>query len=353
MKGISFSIVMPFYNTNEKMFDRCISSVLSQEYSNFEVIIVNDGSSEEYKEKLEMISKSDSRVRVINKENEGSAIARNVGINESKCDYVMFMDADDALMSYSLEQAAHIINKLGADYVMGLVRKTNEQQIDSIIGTESNEFDVIENEEEKNALLSHMLGYRNQRFICKNGYLSDGPWSRVVKREIVQSSLFSEEAFWNDDTIWNIKTLKKCNRVVIVKDLWYKYLINDGSKIRKFRKNCPEEFAFRTKQELDLGHELWPMAIKGVYNRIFNDIIILSRTFLFHPSNEMSGREKYKSYLNCIHQDAYMEAAKGVDLTIDRGIKRLIKGIFRFFIVNEPNIISYELLKFYIKFKAT
>ncbi len=353
MRDISFSIIIPFYNTEEKMFRRCIDSILSQRYTNYEVIIVNDGSFEEYQKQLDDVSKKDGRIRVINKKNEGSAVARNVGINEAKSSYIMLMDADDAVTDYCLEEAALLIEKYEADFVMGLVKKTDEDLIESIKGTVTNEIDYIDSDAEKNALLSHMLGYRDIRFIYKNGYLSDGPWSRVVKTSIAQSSLFSKESFWNDDTVWNIKLLKNCNRIVIAKDLWYKYLINEGSKIRKFHPNCLEEFTFRTKQELDLGHELWPLSLKGIYNRVFSDIIILSRTFLFHPSNKMTNREKYKCYLSCIHQDAYMEAAKGVDLSRDKTIKRLVKEMFRHFIICKPNIISFEMLKLYIKHKDT
>ena len=106
----SISIIIPFYNTKKEYFNRCIMSVMEQTYDNYEVIIINDGSEPEYKNMLDKIEKKDNRIRVIHKKNEGSAIARNVGLLESKCDYIMFLDADDALTDYCLEEAVNIID---------------------------------------------------------------------------------------------------------------------------------------------------------------------------------------------------------------------------------------------------
>lgn len=92
MIELLFSVVIPLYN-KEKYISRAISSVLEQTYSKFELIIVNDGSTDS---SLEVASKfSDPRIKLLSKENGGESSARNYGISNSKGDFITFLDADD------------------------------------------------------------------------------------------------------------------------------------------------------------------------------------------------------------------------------------------------------------------
>lgn len=95
------SIIIPLYN-KEHCIRETLFSVLSQSYKDFEIVIVNDGSKDSSKEVVESIE--DSRIRLINKENEGVSKARNRGIKEAKGEWVFFLDADD-LMSEGCLQA--------------------------------------------------------------------------------------------------------------------------------------------------------------------------------------------------------------------------------------------------------
>lgn len=92
------SIIVPCYNS-ERYIDRCIKSIISQKYKNFEVLIINDGSSDNSLQKLEHWEHLDSRIHVINQSNKGRSSARNVGLNESKGKYVTFIDSDDFVSS--------------------------------------------------------------------------------------------------------------------------------------------------------------------------------------------------------------------------------------------------------------
>ena len=344
------TIIIPFYNTPEKAFKRCIDSLVNQTNGDFEALVINDGSDAKYNEVLDKIVSSDSRIRLINKANEGSAIARNVGISEAKGDYIMFLDSDDALTVFCLEEAKDAVITHNADLVIGAVKRVTEDEIDSLNPDKQISTDIIKvgPDDGRDTLMAHMIGYTNEKFNINNGYIGDGPVARVVRRSIANESQFSREAFWSDDTIWNTKMLKKCESIVIVDDLWYKYLIFPFSKTRRFRPNCPNEFDFRTKQELDLFKELWPNCMEGIYVRVFNDIFLFCRTFLFHPENPMKWKEKYGKYKECIHKDAYREALKEVSFKRDkRFVNRTAKEILRFTAYHGPNIVSYWILKMF------
>lgn len=97
------SIIMPAYNA-ENSIKASINSVLNQSYTNIELIIVNDGSSDDTKKIVNEMQLLDSRIRLINIDNNGVSNARNVGINESKGEYIAFIDSDDTVQSDFIEQ---------------------------------------------------------------------------------------------------------------------------------------------------------------------------------------------------------------------------------------------------------
>lgn len=344
------SIIIPFYNTPEKAFKRCINSVLAQSKGDFEAIIINDGSKKEYDKILKEAVESDSRIRLINKANEGSAIARNIGIGEARGDYIMFLDSDDAITEYCLEEAADVVTACHSDLVIGAVKRVTDEEIDELKPSKSVAIKLLHvgADEKRDLLVSHMIGLTDVHFLLRTGYIGDGPVARVLRKSIAEKNLFSKEPFYGDDTIWNFKMLKQCNNITIIDDLWYKYLILPTSKIRRFRTNCPYEFEFRTKQELDLVKKLWPNCLEAVYCRIFNDITILARTYLFHPDNPKSWLDKYKIYKECIHKEAFREALEGLNLKREkRIINRTVKGLLRFTAFYGPHIVSYWILQLF------
>nr|WP_314895786.1 glycosyltransferase family 2 protein [uncultured Flavobacterium sp.] len=93
-KDIFFSIIVPVYNV-EDFLVQCIDSILCQTYANFEIIMVNDGSTDSSPEICSLYKKKDTRNRIIHKENGGLSDARNVGLLQAKGDYVIFTDSDD------------------------------------------------------------------------------------------------------------------------------------------------------------------------------------------------------------------------------------------------------------------
>ena len=88
------SVIIPVYNV-EKYIDKCIMSVLNQSYSDFEIILIDDGSTDNSSEKCELWEKVDSRIKFVKKKNEGLGPTRNLGVNLSRNKYVTFLDSDD------------------------------------------------------------------------------------------------------------------------------------------------------------------------------------------------------------------------------------------------------------------
>ena len=109
-----FSIIVPVYKT-EKYLDKCVTSILSQNYTDFELILVDDGSPDNCPRLCDSYAARDGRVKVIHKENGGVSSARNFGINAATGDYIWFVDSDDYIEPFSLQQLSQAINNLESD----------------------------------------------------------------------------------------------------------------------------------------------------------------------------------------------------------------------------------------------
>lgn len=126
------SIIVPVYNT-EKFLHRCIDAILAQTFTEWELILVNDGSKDQSQEICEDYAARDERIKVINKENEGAGPTRNVGLSNAKGKYVAFPDSDDWLSPDTYEVCIKKIEEANADLlVFGMVTAVYNNEKDYV-----------------------------------------------------------------------------------------------------------------------------------------------------------------------------------------------------------------------------
>ena len=130
MDNISFSLIVPCYNVQDYL-EQCINSILAQTYQNFEVILVDDGSTDSTPELCDRLALSDARILPYHKKNGGLSDARNYGIERANGDYYVFVDSDDFIAESALEHFAFIISRSHPDVL--LTRLTEYYGNDNII----------------------------------------------------------------------------------------------------------------------------------------------------------------------------------------------------------------------------
>lgn len=129
MQNIFFSIIVPVYNVANYLV-KTVKSILNQDFSDFECIIIDDGSTDVSSELCDSFSGCDSRIKVIHKQNEGVAIARNLGIEKSCGKYILFLDGDDTFEKNALSKIASVLKKTNSDIlVYGYKRITESGEI--------------------------------------------------------------------------------------------------------------------------------------------------------------------------------------------------------------------------------
>lgn len=121
-ENVSISVIIPVFN-QEKYVGKCIRSVLEQSFQDFEVIIVNDGSTDKSLAICRKYADRDSRISIINKENEGRAPARKDGFLRSRGEYICFLDSDDYLLPIALETLYSVARDKDVDMIVGSFQK--------------------------------------------------------------------------------------------------------------------------------------------------------------------------------------------------------------------------------------
>ncbi len=234
----SISVVVPVYNA-EKTIKTCIQSVLKQSFSNWHLILVDDGSSDDSRRICDNYSGKDSRIISIHQENKGSYEAREAGIKHARLigdDYITFLDSDDILPINTLETYITNNSAYCADIVCGRIQRFwkgyyfNEHFVPECFRTQSPQY------------------YSHKDFISKLAVsyygISNYPVSLCGKlfREILfDDSGFSRVTqFMGDDLVRSLPLSLRANSILIIHDIVYNYRI--GGSTSKFNPHFMDDF---------------------------------------------------------------------------------------------------------------
>ena len=249
---IQLSIIVPMYNA-ENFIEECIESILSEAKNDIEVLLVNDGSTDNTAKKCEKYIINHS-INYYYKNNNGVSSARNFGLKKAKGKYIMFVDADDLLEKgwYS------IISKYFESDSQEIFISKN---IDSKLKSKKN---IVEN----------ILGINNQ---CN----FSSSCSKLYKKEIIDkwNIKFREDIINGEDLLFNLQYFKKIENYDLVKYTFYKYKINYDSATHKYNNNYIESSKTLVEQVekelLDYKNEFKAFYLKNLYNSLnrINEIV--------------------------------------------------------------------------------
>ncbi len=218
------SIIIPVYNTGD-FLHKCISSVLSQTLSDFELILVNDGSTDNSGQILDEYAKKDNRIKVIHKENQGVSAARNDGIKEACGEYIGFIDSDDWIECSMYEKLYSLAKENDAEIVMCdtvSVFENKPTKPDTI--NQLKEGVLLKKQDISPALLLEMAGSA-----CRCIYKTD-----LIKKN---SILFPVGIKLSEDRIFNILSFGFSNNIYYIKTAFYKRYMREGSAVNKYYEN--------------------------------------------------------------------------------------------------------------------
>lgn len=202
------SVIIPVYNV-EKYLSFCLDSVLLQDFDNYEIVVVNDGSTDSCGEILKEYAENYDKIHLVTQENKGLGGARNTGIDNSQGEYLLFIDSDDSMKPHTLSR---------------LYKDATENQVDIVwFGMDY----VCENGTVISTSRANENGYRIvTQEECPLLYVNDSyAWNKLYKRELfIDNNIRFPERAWYED----LKTLPKlvlhANKILLSDKVLYNYL---------------------------------------------------------------------------------------------------------------------------------
>lgn len=214
------TIIVPVYNT-EKYLRRCVDSILNQKYNDYELLLINDGSTDKSKMICEEYAAQDSRIKLVNKTNGGSASARNLGLNMARGEYIAFVDSDDYVHRDYLTIMMDLMAKYGLDLVQCALKESVNYN-PALLETSIQEYDVCVR---TNLELS-------EEFCSRNTYLE----SAVLYNKLYRAELFDGLRFPEgkgiDDEYLSYQLIYRAKRIVKTDAVLYYYFMSENSQMR-------------------------------------------------------------------------------------------------------------------------
>lgn len=227
------SIITPVYN-GEKYLDSCIDSVINSGLTDYELIIVNDGSIDHTGEIIDSYAAKYNVIKVIHGENQGQGLARNSGIKISQGDYLAFLDVDDTLVKDGLSGLYEIAQEKNYDIVSGTYYRKDSE------GTELIGGNFPEGVLSRTGQPSETLLYNQMKTQSIFGYI----WNKIYKKEFLMSNniwMDDIREVYMEDTVFNIRTFGKDPNYYHVNIPVYCYNIQEVSTTRKYEPEIAEK----------------------------------------------------------------------------------------------------------------
>lgn len=213
-KNIKFSIIIPVYNAEKYLYE-CISSILCQTYKNFQLILINDGSTDNSYSICQRFVSIDTRVKVLHQKNSGASEARNQGISNADGDYIIFLDSDDWWIDDKVLQTIHDrIKKTLPDVLsFNFSKYMNEKICDpyfslSIESMPEQYEDTIE-------------------YIFKYHLWVSGAWNKVIRKKLFnKDGLRFKSGITSEDIDWSLRLAMRTEKFDYIQDVIYVYRQN-------------------------------------------------------------------------------------------------------------------------------
>lgn len=227
MRYKKISIIIPVYNSVNYL-EQAIDSVKMQKYPNFEIILVDDGSSDGSERLCDILAEQDNRIRVIHSINEGPALARNKGLDQADGKYIYFMDSDDYLNPGVFSTIIPVLEEQGYEMVVFNYQKINQKG------------EILSNSHFKEGIYKFQNTEDKIRFILQNVFtysIGWELWNRVYRRDIIEKNhIRFVDANYAEDLYFLLCYLGCIDNMICINHKFYNYLIHSNSLMDKSTK---------------------------------------------------------------------------------------------------------------------
>lgn len=307
--NVKISVIMPVYNVANYL-DKAIRSVLDQTFTEFELIIVNDGSTDATKNICEKFTESDDRIKLINQENAGAHRARNVAIDLSVGEYICFFDGDDYIDKDMLSDLYSLITKYQCDLAISGFN----------INTYYNDSDYVVYKYTPVVGTDDVMVFHNKTDFRKSAYLNFDknmfypPWNKLFSSSYIKNNKIYFPITYRDDFPFVLEVIKDIENVLFTKNTYYNFIRKRAdSETQKYVANLYEKREEEHSKLLNL-YEHWGLTddINSIemISRRYIDRIIECIVNLFNKNCTLSKTEKIDCIKKYIETDNFNSSIK-------------------------------------------
>lgn len=219
---IEVTVIIPFFQS-EARIDRCLNSIMAQDFQPMEILFVDDGSTDGTAEHIRRAAASDSRIRYLSKTHGGQGAARNCGIEQARGRYLFFMDSDDEIDPQTVSALWESAQQTDADVViMGFWENRADGRICR--------------------MMPRFFGSREQFMTqllkeCYQQYLLNAPWNKLIRRELLAQSgiRFEEDMCVYEDLLFSLQVLCQADTIAGLEKAYYSYhYMQEGSVLSQY-----------------------------------------------------------------------------------------------------------------------
>lgn len=345
MKPPFFTIIIPIYN-NILFIEPSFQSLLEQSFHNFEIIFIDDGSTDGSFELLKKISENKSFINLFYQSNKGAGSARNLGIKQANGDYICFFDIDDKVNSYWLEKIYKLIIK---EFPEVLVYSYNEinQKLNTRISFRFHDKFYEDNNSIKRDYVTELSGIK-----FNNGFV----WNKAYKRDfLIKNNIKFPDLRIQQDEVFNHRVYKTVNSLLTSSEILYDYYVYDRGNTRN--SYIPERLKIfqQVKESFFTLSKHWELKNRDL-NYYIHSRFVKNSLYNRNPkSSESRSIFRNKLFIN----DSFKESARYM-LEYPKGLSKIerlyLKGIinnskFLFSIAETANLSIPKAKALYHKLK--
>ena len=304
-----FSIILPIYNV-EKYLKECVDSILKQTFRDYEIILVDDGSSDGSPELCDKLAETYDFIRVIHKANGGAADSRNVGLKNAIGDYIIFIDSDDFILS---------------EHFLEDVNNSFSENVDMVLYKYCKYFD------ETNVLAECNFSYESAKLkenyadkiyeLVKADAFFGMAWIRAIRKDILlDNQILFETGLTGEDMDWNYELMLNVSNIELLDNIYIAYRQRSGSVTASYKIKNLEDFIHIV--------EVWSEKLRFIENDT------LKKALLGSLAKNYSNLLIVYSRLTDINKKEYKQRIKKLDWLLKCGMSRrpqTVAKIYRIF----------------------
>lgn len=295
------SIIIPIYN-GEGFIRDCLQSVFGQTFSNLQIIVVDDGSTDQTHSILEQLSQQDARLQVIRQENSGVSSARNTGLAAAKGEWVLFVDADDIVLSDYCEIMLQAASALDVDVLIAHEHQAGVQDYAEL--------------SEKNKLIESCLSYDEIAF----SYNIDAPWGKLFRLSVIQQNeiTFPKELTRSEDAYFCMDFYRCAKKIGVLNQCGYIHTEREGSLSKSYALEAPEMLNKILDANVTWVQKHYPQDAevkKALWYRVLPGIVECEKMYFLHPANTASTRERARMYQKMLKTGKIVEAIDALKMS--------------------------------------